>query len=130
MNLIEATNYYLDENEIQEEVGSTVMARGCGVPYWVNPRIDELEKIREQDKNGDIRIGIENGRIFAWPASNMLHDEFEKADMCKFNFRSTLMQHEDLDKLLAALEDIAKNPDVKSTMKDDAILRKHAYRMD
>lgn len=130
MNLIEATNYFLSEDDIQEAVGSTVMCRGIGVPYFVNPTIPELESIRAQDKHGDVRIGIENGKILAWKASDMLHDEMEKSDMRKFNFRSTIMKNEDLSKLLDALRDLAKDPSLSTTMKDDAILRKHAYRND
>lgn len=130
MNLIEATNYFLSEEDIQEEVGSTVMCRGVGIRYFVNPTIPELESIRAHDKHGDIRIGIENGKIIAWKASEMLHDEMEKADMRKFNFRSTIMKNEDIPKLLDALQDLAKDLRLCTTMKDDAILRKHAYRND
>lgn len=106
------------------------MVGGRGVPYWVNPSLSELELIRSQDKYGDIRVGIDGDQICAWRASDMLHDSFEKSDRRKFKFRSTLMQHEQLDKLLAALQDLAARDDLRTTMKDDAILRKHAYRED
>jgi len=118
MNLIEATNYFLDE-----DYGGELY----GVEYYEDPTIEELHQLRYDDVHNDVRVGISGGKIYAWQASQILHDGFEKGKCVKFDLRATVMQHEDLDRLLAALQDLAAREDLQSTMKDDAILRKHAY---
>ena len=121
--LLEITNYFLESNMVDEEFGNYVMCRGRGVPVFVNPSVDNLETLRNYDPEGDVRVGIENGTIFCWPASFMMHDEYEKADMKKFNFRATIMHKENLVAAEKSLKYFASVRRRISTPKDDAELR-------
>jgi hypothetical protein len=68
MDLVEATNYFLGEDQ-----GNLV----AGAFYYINPKLSELQLLKDRDENNTARVGMtDDGTIYAWQASTILHAPF------------------------------------------------------